>query len=356
MDLRMAVDGVDWMAETMRRLGRDSLEVHFFGGEPFVAGDVVDVVVHRARSVAAQLGLVPRFEVCTNGVFDDARARFVGDYIDTVVLSMDGYREMHDRNRPTAGGKGSFEAAASTAHLLSQSSAELCLRTCVTQDNVLQLEDVTRYFCETFRPAAVDFEPLRSTDESEAMGLRPPDPYDFAVHYIRAGRVAETFCVKPVFAAVATDAPRNTFCPVGRDVVILRPNGCVTGCYLPEREWEKRNLDLHMGRYSDDESMQIDTDALNRLRRMAMEKPRCERCFCRWTCAGGCHVVQTYPGCSLDYDDFCIQTRIITACLLLSDLGLDERVDELLEDRTAMEKLVSHPTDHIARAHDDACR
>jgi uncharacterized protein len=347
MDLSMAVDAVDWMAETMRHLGRDSLEIHFFGGEPFQAGEVVDVVVHRARFVASQVGLVPRFEVCTNGVFDEGRARFIGDYIDTVVLSFDGCREMHDRNRPTAGGKGSFEHVASTAHLLSQSSAELCFRTCVTQENVTQLEHVTRYFCETFHPAMVDFEPLRSTEDSEAMGLKPPIPYDFAVHYIRASRVAKSFCVKPVSGAVATDTPRINFCPVGRDVVILRPDGHVSGCYLPEREWQKRNLNLHIGRYSYDESMKIDPEALNRLRRLAEEKPRCEQCFCRWTCAGGCHVAHNYPGCPLDYDDFCIQTRIISACLLLSDLGLEERVDKLLADRTAMENLAFHPADRI---------
>jgi hypothetical protein len=91
----------------------------------------------------------------------------------------------------------------------------------------------------------------------------------------------------------------------------------------------------------------IDRDALTRARLLPMAKPRCERCFCQWTCAGGCHVNQTYPGATNHYTDFCIQTRLVTACLLLRDVGRDDLVDELLADRAAMEQLASHGWDPI---------
>src|SRR5512132_244393 len=42
MRVETAVAAVDWMAETVRANGGKTLEVHFFGGEPLVAGEVVD--------------------------------------------------------------------------------------------------------------------------------------------------------------------------------------------------------------------------------------------------------------------------------------------------------------------------
>ena len=252
MDLRMAAAGVDWMAEYATRSGRRTLDVHFFGGEPFAAPDVVDVAVHRTRAAAAGRGLLPRLEVATNGVYGEERARFVGDYFDAVVLSFDGFRTVHDRHRPSAGERGSFDQVASTARVLAGSPAEVCFRICVAEDNVEQLAETVDWFCEEFRPYSIDFETLQPTPESEQAGLRPPDPYRFAAHFLSARRVASEHGVEPVYAAAVTEEPRLTFCPVGNDTLILNPDGRVSACYLLERDWQARGLDLNLGRLGED--------------------------------------------------------------------------------------------------------
>lgn len=341
MDYRIATAAVDWMAKTAKELNWDTFEVHFFGGESFLAGDVVDVAVHRARMAAEQFDLIPRFEVATNGVFDEQCARFVGDYFDTVVLSFDGFHEIHDRQR------GGFETVKRTAKILSQSPTELCFRVCVSQESVYQLEQITQWFCEAFQPSIINFEVLRSTSESEAAGLKPPDPYDFAIHYVKASRIVKRFGIEAVYASAVTQTLRHSFCPLGKDALIVSPNGRVSGCYLPQQAWQARGLDLDAGWLTADGTMRLDYEAINRLRQMAMEKPRCERCFCRWTCAGGCHVNHSYPGCAPEYDHFCIQTRIITACALLTEPGFGEVVEKLLANRTAMQALTLQGSDKL---------
>ena len=69
---------------------------------------------------------------------------------------------------------------------------------------------------------------------------------------------------------------------------------------------------------------------------------------CRWSCAGGCHVNQTYPGAAEAYNRFCVQTRIVTACLLLRSMGLESTVDELLADPEAMRRLADQPWDGLS--------
>jgi uncharacterized protein len=347
MDPCLAAAAVDWMAAFAARDGRATLDVHFFGGEPFSAPAVVDVAVHRTRAQAALKGLQPRLEVATNGVYDEARARWVGDYFNSVVLSFDGFRAVHDRHRPSPNGGGSFDQVAATARVLSASPAGICLRVCVARDNVEQLAEIVDWFAEEFRPSSIDFETLQPTPESERAGLSPPDPYAFAAHFRQARRVACGHGVEPVYAAAIADTPRTTFCPVGNDTLILHPDGRVSACYLPERDWQAHGLDLNLGRLGADGVMELPGEDVERVRQVAAGKPRCRNCFCRWSCAGGCHVNHSFPGCSPAYDDFCIQTRLITACSLLDGLDQPSMAEALVADRAEMQRLAEWPSDRL---------
>ena len=349
MDLNLAASAVDWAAGHIKKSGRNLLNIHFFGGEPFVAPEVVDVAVNRARHTAAKLGLIARFEITTNGVFNGNRARFVGDYFDTVVLSFDGTEKYHDRHRPVNKCRGSFANVSDTAVNLSRSPTELCFRTCISDYNVAQMEKTAVWFCESFRPSIINFETLKSTKASKSAGLNPPDPYSFAVHCMRACRIVESYGIGAVYAASVLHEPRYSFCPVGKDTLILSPDGHISSCYLPQQEWLKKGLDLDVGRFENDGSVRINMNSIKNLRRMVSMKPKCTNCFCRWTCAGGCHVENTPPGCSSEYNDFCIQTRIITACRLLDRMGYDNFSDALMKNVSAMQKLALQPTDCLIR-------
>jgi uncharacterized protein len=341
----LAVASVDWMAEHARSMGKDVLDVHFFGGEPTVAWDAVEIAVHRARTLAGRTGLIPRFEIATNGFLDEGKREFIGDYFDTVVLSFDGPKPIHDRNRPANRENGSFEAVRDTALGLGRSGAELCFRMCVTMESVGRLESIVTWFCDSFRPSVVNFETLQPNPASIAAGLHPPDPYEFAARYHEAGRILRANGVRPHYAADISESPRLSFCPVGTDSLMVRPDGGVSGCYLLEREYESRGLDMNLGRVEVEGGMRVDWDSVVRLRRMAEEKPRCRRCFCRWTCAGGCHVNHSYPGGPERYDDFCVQTRIISACSLLDDLDQEDLAENLLADRAASRRLAMQNSD-----------
>jgi uncharacterized protein len=345
MDPEMAATAVDWMAEQALKAGQDRLDIHFFGGEPFVAPDVVEVVIHRARAAADKFGLTTYFEVATNGVFNEDQARFVGDYFDTVVLSFDGPEKLHDLHRPGKNGQGSYQKVFRTAERLSRSPTKLCFRVCISQDSVVRMEQMAVWFCETFQPSVINFETLKPTEESEAAGLKPPDPYLFAAHYVRASRLVEGYGMEAVYAAANLEEPRHSFCPVGQDTLIVSPDGRISGCYLPQEEWLKQGLNLDVGRLKSNGTLHIEKQAVENLRRLVTQKPKCERCFCRWTCAGGCHVSHTPPGSSREYNDFCIQTRIITACKLLGELGFGDRADALLATPSAMENITFQATD-----------
>lgn len=341
----MAVEAVDWMAEKLVENGRDEFFLHFFGGEPFISGELVEIIVHRTRAVCARRGLRPYFDVSTNGVFSESRARWVGDYFDSVVLSFDGPPEFQNRNRPANGGRDTYEAVSKTAERLSRMPIELCLRVCVTGESVSRMEEITRWMSESYRPAVINFEPLTENDLTSCSRLYPADPYEFARNWMAAKRAADEYGIRLVYSAADGRSPRLSSCPVGSDTVIISPDGQVNACYLQPQDWLKHGMDMGLGRITVGSGVRLDFDRVEQVRNLITDKPRCRGCFCQWTCSGGCHVSNTYRGCSEEYVAFCVQTRIITACLLLEELGCARLADELLADDEALRRLALHSWD-----------
>jgi hypothetical protein len=91
----------------------------------------------------------------------------------------------------------------------------------------------------------------------------------------------------------------------------------------------------------------VDFEKIKQLRNLLYSKPRCAHCFCRFGCAGNCHVNCTYPGANQAYADFCVHTRIITACQLLEEMGQESIADELLDDEAALKHLALQKSDDL---------
>jgi radical SAM protein with 4Fe4S-binding SPASM domain len=209
------------------------------------------------------------------------------------------------------------------------------------------MPEITRWMIESYHPSIINFEPLTENDLSATAGLGAADPFDYARMWMVSKRIAEEFGVRLVYSATESDVPRLSSCPVGSDAVVITPDGDLNGCYLQPDDWLKRGMDMTLGRVSAGHAIEIRPERAHNLRHMILDKPRCRGCLCQWSCAGGCHVSNTYLNCSENYIDFCVQTRLITVCLLLEQLGESTVVDELLLDTEAMRRVAMHNWDVI---------
>lgn len=90
----------------------ETVQLSFFGGEPFLAFDAMKRAVLAAEREAAARGRRLVLACTTNGsLLDEERVRFVREHGMRVTVSLDGVEEAHDLNRPRAGGGGSFAQA-----------------------------------------------------------------------------------------------------------------------------------------------------------------------------------------------------------------------------------------------------
>lgn len=322
---------VQWVRDS----GGQLLDLHFFGGEPFTQPELIEFAVHRTRFLAEKHGLATRVEASTNGLLNEHVLTFVRDHFDTIVLSLDGPAEDHDRHRPLRNQTGSFAEVWRTAVALAESPVHLCLRCCVSQANVGRMPDIARWFCQTLSPESITFEAMKPSPESLRHGLKTPDPLSFARGFVAARRLAREYQVPCIYAALY-DQPCWSFCPVGRDTFIVAADRSVRSCYLRRHDWAGAGLDMRIGAVTTTGTLQIDPAAVERLRTEVAHRARCACCFCRWGCAGGCLVTETPPGHDPEFTDFCRQTRLIQACTLLEQLECSDQADRLLaEERTA---------------------
>ncbi|MCX7644602.1 MAG: quinohemoprotein amine dehydrogenase maturation protein [Rhodobacteraceae bacterium] len=98
---------------------RDSYNIVFFGGEPLSNLALIRQVVEHAEPRFAALGKAVSFTLTTNATL---LTEEIVDWLDAhrfgLTVSMDGPKALHDRNRRTVGGKGSYDAVAAKARML----------------------------------------------------------------------------------------------------------------------------------------------------------------------------------------------------------------------------------------------
>jgi len=115
MSLRTARRVVDFLV----REGSPEVYISFFGGEPLLNFPAVREIAAYARRAASRYGTKLSVGLFTNGtLINEEVAAFIGDYGGGVTISVDGPPEAHDKNRPDAEGRGSWQRVMDNVALL----------------------------------------------------------------------------------------------------------------------------------------------------------------------------------------------------------------------------------------------
>ena len=131
----MAESTMETIVKKAYAFADQSVTFGFQGGEPTLRG--LDFYRHCVSCVEKyNTKRVPTFfTLQTNGTLIDREwAEFLGKYRFLVGLSMDGFPQIHDANRPDSTGKGTFDRVMGAAVLLRQYQVDFNILCVVTQD------------------------------------------------------------------------------------------------------------------------------------------------------------------------------------------------------------------------------
>jgi uncharacterized protein len=114
----------------------------FFGGEPMMAWPVMKEMVLHAEAVAAARGVTAIFRMNTNGLLiKEEHLAFFEAHDLIFILSIDGNEAMHDAERRTEGGVGSFEVLAKKLPRFLEHNPGMMASVVVTPTNVVSAAD-----------------------------------------------------------------------------------------------------------------------------------------------------------------------------------------------------------------------
>lgn len=287
---------IDFLIE--HSAGRENLELDFFGGEPLMAWDTVTAVVDYARSVEQKHGKKFRFTVTTNGLLlDDEKIEYINREMSNCVLSLDGRKEVNDRNRPTPNGKGCYDALVPKYRKLVRSRTQpnrtdYYVRGTFTKQNLDFAEDV-------FHIASLGFSQL----SVEPVAAPPEMPYAIAEEdlpeiFRNYDRIYDVMAEglrkngeKPFnffhFMIDLNQGPcvikRLRGCGCGNEYVAIAPDGEIYPChqFVGIEQWKLGNLSDGV----------LNREIMDYFAKTHIySKADCAKCWARFYCSGGCNA------------------------------------------------------------------
>ena len=155
----------------------------FQGGEPMVSGLPFFERTISLQKEYAPPGLAVENLLQTNGtLMDDKWAAFFAENHFLIGLSLDGPARLHDQNRRTLNGRGSFDQVMRAAHLLKKYDVPFNTLTVVTAQTARNIRSVYPFFVEhgfTYQQYIPCLDPIGEARGKERYSLTPELYGDF---------------------------------------------------------------------------------------------------------------------------------------------------------------------------------
>jgi uncharacterized protein len=302
----------------------ETVRLAFLGGEPLTNRAGLQAAVEQAERLAVERDAVVRFSLTTNGtLLNAADAVFLARHRFNVTVSLDGPAEIHDRQRPFKGGRGSFRRIAERLAPLveRQGDIELSARVTVTPRNLdlsATLEALSALGFQT-----IGFSPMVSSPTgAEEMATEQFD--ELLAQMTACGRAFEESLRvgRPhPFANLASalfELHRGTHrpypCGAGAGYLGVSAGGELSACHRFVGDPSARFGDVWTGL---DQARQTDWLA----ERHVQAQDPCRSCWARYLCGGGCHhevIRRGRPACDFirGWLDYCLgaYVRLVDPC------------------------------------------
>ncbi|MBO4365323.1 MAG: hypothetical protein J5804_03410, partial [Eggerthellaceae bacterium] len=324
MDLDVAKRALDLVARNAKERAAEGQPIRNFlvsihgNGEPFCAFDLIKEIVWYGQDLSERIDFPVVFNAATNGVLTDEQLEFLVANFHSVNISFDGLPEYQDRNRPVAGGRGSFECVDRTMRRLAEAGVGFGIRTTVTADMVQSMPDIVTFVAKNYPGLEqLHFEPVWECGRCVTSADVMPTSSEFVESYLASLEVAKETGIRLVFSGARQDMVVDSFCKVSSGSFTVTPTGDVTACYEVSYRSDPRAERFFFGRYDPSVGdFVFDQDKLDELSLLNVHNiSYCTDCFCRWHCAGDC-AAKVLDGIELEEHHGSVRCQISRALTL----------------------------------------
>lgn len=273
---------------------RKHCEIDFFGGEPLINFRTVKAVTEYVRRREVETGKKIKLTLTTNGVaLDDEKISWLNDNNISLVLSLDGRKEVHDAMRPDLKGRGSYDIVVKNflKTVQSRGGDNYYLRGTYTNKNLDFASDVESMLNAGFdvlsiEPVVLKDSPLAITEKDLP---RIFEEYDrLSELYLQRKREGNGFFFFHFNVDLSNGpcvAKRLAGCGAGHEYFAVAENGDLYPCHQFVGRERYKLGDVFNGV---DESARHWTKYFRESH--VLNKPKCKNCWAKYFCSGGCHA------------------------------------------------------------------
>lgn len=305
---------------------RDAVNVVFFGGEPLSNFPLIQQVVDYAVPRAAEFGKTVDFSLTTNGtLLTEKMVDWLDQHRFGLTISMDGPKALHDANRITVSGNGTYDVVAKKVRMLLSRyrSRPVGVRVTLTRD-VTDVFRIHHHLKNELGFAEVGFGPATSGPISD-FNLGDPalkqvfeDMKTLGRRYVEAACRGENIGfsnMHQLLTDISQGMKKVVPCGAGLGMLAVDKEGDLHLCHRFVGSDEPTYGNVDVG---------IETPKLAEFIERAQDRSglSCETCHIRSICAGGCYhesyarqgdpYSPVYHYCDLlrDWTDFGIESYV----------------------------------------------
>lgn len=291
MSFETAKKAIDFLVEKSQT--RKNLEVEFFGGEPLMAFETIEKTVKYARSLEKTYNKNFRFTLTTNGLLlDDTKIDFINKEIYTVVLSLDGRKEINDNMRKTKSGQGTYDIIIPKFKKLVElrGSKNYFIRGTFTKNNLNFSQDVMHIYNLGFDEISI--EPVMSCSK---------EPYNIDETELQTILNEYEGLAKNIYSMKKNGSNINFYrfmidlkktpcaikklkgCSCGNEFIAVTPDGDIFPChqFVGDNRFLMGNLNKNSFNYDMKKAFSQNN---------IYKKTNCKKCWASLFCGGGCNA------------------------------------------------------------------
>jgi len=326
MSIEVAKKGIDFVLKNAILKEEKKIEIAFHGGgEPTVNWAVMKNALAYAKSEASKHGVTVRSGLASNGVLKNYQIDWIIENLDSVSISFDGLPQIHDKYRPTVGGKPSSKKVIHTMKRFDEVKYAYGIRVTVIKEEIPNLVQSIEFICNQFNPISIQVEPAYQMGRwREAPSA---DTEDFIKAYRKAQVTARDRKKDISFSGARAGMLSNHFCGVTQDNFCLSPDGNVSGCYEVFSETEEHADTFFYGKpVLGQNDYFFDLPVLNNLRQQAVQhRSYCQGCFAKWSCGGDCYHKSITVNGSKEFQG-------TDRCHIIRELTKDQILDNIIQN------------------------
>ena len=273
---------------------RKHCEIDFFGGEPLINFKTVKAITEYVRQREIETGKIFKLTLTTNGVaLDDEKISWLNENNISLVLSLDGRKEIHDAMRPDLNGRGSYDKVVQNFRraVESRGGDNYYLRGTYTNKNLDFASDVESMLTAGFdvlsiEPVVLKDSPLALTEKDLPRIFEEYDKLsEIYLERRRAGKGFFFFHFNVDLSNGPCVAKRLAGCGSGHEYFAVAENGDLYPCHQFVGREKYKLGDVFNGV---EETARHWTKYFRESH--VMNKPKCKDCWAKYFCSGGCHA------------------------------------------------------------------